>query len=418
MKITKEPNEKNNPSADKNEEEVIEIHDLNKNFNYSKLNPKKLFELVLNNYESWQQSMSKQFLDEDNFQAFPQGDDDNGELSRFNDKPIFDYSILEQLERKDDGTDIVEKFNEVMKKEIMSPKSAEELESELRGDIEIQQSKLASLEEALSHLDKIELLTTKMNETKLSQPAKLNEHQMDILREKIADMISINHQDEEIDIDIDIIHNDGDEEEISEEKMTKIYEEGPSCEFTFEYDNHGKLISNNLPSINDLNFNETKQKKKKKKKNQNQAQNLVQNEPQSQPQQDSNNQNNTHNQTKQQVPWRGGLAMNSDCCLICEYEIVFGHKPKHLMKLYDQRVERDERRRNEIKTKLEQAKLKALKKQRELKQRQFQQLRENIEKDNLDGNQDQEKHDNPENPEIKSSEQIETVNSDPLPSNQ
>lgn len=44
-----------------------------------------------------------------------------------------------------------------------------------------------------------------------------------------------------------------------------------------------------------------------------------------------------------------------------------------MIKWYDQRVQKEEQRRLEIKTKLENAKLRALKKQRELRQKQLQQ---------------------------------------------
>ena len=41
------------------------------------LDPKKLFELVLKNYESWLQAMYKQFQEDDNFLPFPNEDDYN-----------------------------------------------------------------------------------------------------------------------------------------------------------------------------------------------------------------------------------------------------------------------------------------------------------------------------------------------------
>jgi hypothetical protein len=371
------------------------------NYKYSKLNPKKLFELVSNNYESWQQAMNKQFIDEDNYLPFPQEDQDHdyGD-DEDNDKPIFDYSLLDQLENQElDKEDESDTFACVQKlNEIMNQNSPTKIESD---DQQVKQSendnkdhKLASLVEALSNLNKLDLFKTAIEQKQNgSIPANelLNENDMDVLRYKIANMINYNHNgsmdeledEDQFDIDIDIIHDQDnyDVNEIIEDSNYSYshhidvelnqnkpqYEEGPSCEFTFEYDKNGKLIPtyNNveekiqllqnktkLPSINELNLKELPDKKDKRKKNKKKLENNV------------------------SPPIQGGLIMNSNCCLICEYEIVFGHKPKQLIKLYNQRVERDEKRRLEIKKKLENAKLKAMKKQRELRQRQQQQLKQ------------------------------------------
>lgn len=361
--------------------------DLNqKNFKYSKLNPKKLFELVSNNYESWQHAMNKQFEDEDNFLPFPQEDDAESGIS---DKPIFDYSLMDQLDQEVDQDDdaafeSVVRFNQVMREKLQS----EEMKDKSDMSAVTNQDKLASLAEALENLNVLELATSIINKPTIPTNELLNENDMDLLRHKIASMIGNAHangnqeQETEFDIDIDIIHNqdDYDVDEIIDDNYSYAkpeYDEGPSCEFTFEYDNQGKLVPtyNNveeklqilqnkmkLPSINELNLKEPEKKPKKKNKKKS----------------EKNNSHDSHNNTTNHVegPIQGGLIMNSNCCPICEYEVVFGHKPRQLIKLYNQRIEKDEARRLEIKKKLENAKLKAMKKQRELKQRQQQQLQQ------------------------------------------
>lgn len=120
----------------------------------------------------------------------------------------------------------------------------------------------------------------------------------------------------------------------------------PSCEFTFEYDRNGTLIptDNNieeklrlmcLQTAEEAGFTGGKKKKsgrKKKKKTQN----------------------------------AGAVnEVDESCCLFCQYEAFFGVKPVHMMKWYDRKIEKEERRRQRIKEKLENAKLKALQRQRE-----------------------------------------------------
>lgn len=126
----------------------------------------------------------------------------------------------------------------------------------------------------------------------------------------------------------------------------------PSCEFTFEYDRNGKLVptySNVEEKLRLMSLQsrlaaetvKTEGKKKKKSKNK-----------------------------KKKVPDAAGQVLDETCCLFCQYEAFFGVKPVHMMKWYDQKIMKDEKRRQKIKEKLESAKLKALKRQREMRQRQ------------------------------------------------
>ncbi|RLV83576.1 hypothetical protein JA9_004756 [Meyerozyma sp. JA9] len=134
-------------------------------------------------------------------------------------------------------------------------------------------------------------------------------------------------------------------------------DQGPSCEFTFEYDHNGKLIptSNNVEEQlrlmqlqnqqlqrqsprpakgqRDLESRPGKKKKNKKKKN------------------------------KDQEP----SAAGSCCCLFCEYEAIYGVEPRQMVKWYERTVRQEEQRRLEIKKKLEKVKHN-VKRQREREQ--------------------------------------------------
>ena len=86
----------------------------------SQLDPKKLFELVSKNYETWLHAMSKQFQDEDNFLPIPNDETDFAGSSD-DSQPIFNYSLLEALEKassefsdkisKLDGEDLMDEIS-------------------------------------------------------------------------------------------------------------------------------------------------------------------------------------------------------------------------------------------------------------------------------------------------------------------
>lgn len=190
---------------------------------------------------------------------------------------------------------------------------------------------------------------------------------------------------------------------------------GPSCEFTFEYDHTGKLIPtyNNveeklrlmnleariqaarknqkrrgLATIEEIhdtivggdndgdNGSSKAKKKKNKKKKKKKKQSGDDDKSESPELADMIPRNDTqhlHQNLPSTIPkdYYGYIPSN-DCCLFCEYEAIFGKKPRNMMKWYDQRIYREEKRREEFKKKLENAKLKAIKKQREMRQKQLQ----------------------------------------------
>lgn len=120
----------------------------------------------------------------------------------------------------------------------------------------------------------------------------------------------------------------------------------PSCEFTFEYDRNGTLVptDNNIEEKLRLMCLQSqeggtsapgKKKKSSKKKK------------------------------KKSAPAHPE-ALDPNCCLFCQYEDFFGVKPVHMMKWYDKKMVREESRRQKIRAKLENAKLKALRRQKDV----------------------------------------------------
>lgn len=122
----------------------------------------------------------------------------------------------------------------------------------------------------------------------------------------------------------------------------------PSCEFTFEYDHNGKLVptySNieeklRLVSLQsrmaDGDVPAAKKKSKKKKKK------AVHPAP--------------HGATGHADAYG---VLDEACCMFCQYEAYFGTKPVNMMMWYDQKMMKEEKRRQRIKEKLERAKLNA-----------------------------------------------------------
>ncbi|GBL49371.1 hypothetical_protein [Candidozyma auris] len=133
-----------------------------------------------------------------------------------------------------------------------------------------------------------------------------------------------------------------------------------SCEFTFEYDQNGKLVPTYCNVEEQLRFMNLRDKtpnstmvapptgektKKNKKKNKKKKKS----------QQDGQKGQPVGNQ-------RGGFDADLGC-LFCQYEAAFGVKPVHMMRWYDQKVMNEERHRQKVREKLERAKSKALKRQ-------------------------------------------------------
>ncbi|KAK6456789.1 uncharacterized protein RJT20DRAFT_34422 [Scheffersomyces xylosifermentans] len=471
--------------------------------NNTQLDPKKLFELVSKNYETWSQAMYKQFQDEENYSPFPNEDDEAsvgiGASDRYGDsQPIFNYSLLEALEKA--SAEFSDKINKMDDNEVINEMN-NRIETLVSGSLGASLPNTAPKRSPSTPPKETEESTNTHRTTgnsknagkRIIHPSEslLKENEIDFLRSKISQMIGTNafnqningapfnprkregfslydtqdeeglhegnadayydengeyHDDDQDDYDLEEINNDDPYSygyppthhievelnaapECDEHGLDgcdcPVYEyddgeryrggefgdEGPSCEFTFEYDHTGKLVptysnveeklrlmslqsrisaangsngskSRNgvnasnmkLPSINELNIGShnlnstdslkasTKKKNKKKKKKK-----------------------NASSETKDQPPRHHTGAIGAGCCLFCEYELVFGSQPRQMMKWYDQRIRRDEQRREEIKKKLENAKSKAIKKQREMRQKQLQQQQQNQQQTNEAG---------------------------------
>jgi len=405
--------------------QILKSDNLLQSQNYSNLDPKRLFELISKNYEIWQNSLNNQFVDEDGFLPFPQESEDseNRKASPNNSQdsgPIFNYSLLEALENASgDNFNETDLFNEIrlnlsnIDKLFPLTKSNTNTanESGITPSLSNENIPIDSLKNYLSSKSEKPEAVPPKSAAKMKKingsTSLLKQSEIDFLRNKISSMISpkegmslYDTKDEpglhsgSGDVDVDLVHSqdDYDVDEILDDDYEYDYShhievevnaigddgqfnshenEGPSCEFTFEYDHNGKLVPtssnveekirlmnlqskiNNqklkLPSISELNLiddaNATKKKKSKKKKKKKKA---VDGQDEPTLTKDANT--------------------DHDCCLICEYEIIFGTKPKQLIKWYNQRVRREEQRREEVKKKLENAKLRAMVKKKELSQ--------------------------------------------------
>ncbi|EGW35159.1 uncharacterized protein SPAPADRAFT_53491 [Spathaspora passalidarum NRRL Y-27907] len=379
--------------------------------------------MVSKNYENWSQAMYKQFQDsDDNFSPFPDDSVDNST------PPIFDYSILEALD-KDDHDEIDTENKPITvdatvraadangKQKILHP--SQSLLSEY--EIDFLRNRISQMihDQGIGGLMKDVASKSNNNNNTATTTGGFS-----LYDTRDEEGLHAGNTDECCDQDYD--QDDYDLEEITgddfhshahhiEVELNTVPEcdvhgmqgcdcpfyeygdddehdpdcdhhNGPSCEFTFEYDHTGKLIptysnveeklrlmnlesrlknqnqqSNmKLPSISELNISDSmksKSKKKKKKKSKAKSESKL-----------------GHHNLPTTIPrdYYGYIPSDS-CCLFCEYQAIFGSKPRQMMKWYDQRILREEQRRAEFKKKLENAKSKAIKKQREMRTKQLQQ---------------------------------------------
>lgn len=372
-----------------------------------KLDPQRLFELVSKNYSTWLQVMNKEFPEEDEYLPFPS--DGGGKKSQ----PIFNYSLLEALEKASlDFSDRINKLEETEKvPEIGSSNSGAnsrehaKLQQEYAQSL-LQEPEISFLRNKISELvnngangirgqssnglpqqEGFSLYDTRdeegLHEGNTDQCYDQDDYDLDEVNdyENANDGKSYQYDypsSHHIEVELNTVPEcpehgmDGCDCELYSDRPSSRYDdEGPSCEFTFEYDRNGKLVptysnveeklrlmslqsqitgqnseSLRLPSISELDIGNSSVKAKKKKNKKKKGKTLVE-DPVS------------------------DASRTDQSCLFCQYEMAYGEKPVQMMKWYDQRVRKDEQRRHEIKRKLETAKLNALKKQRELRSRQM-----------------------------------------------
>lgn len=130
-------------------------------------------------------------------------------------------------------------------------------------------------------------------------------------------------------------------------------QDGPSCEFTFEYDRNGTLVPTDSNIEEKLrlmclqsgegDLAHTAKKKKSSKKKKKKA------------------------STAAPTDHTTCDTTDESTCLFCQYEAFFGVKPVYMMKWFDKKAQKEEKRRQKIKEKLANAKLKALRRQTEVR---------------------------------------------------
>ncbi|CAN3374121.1 hypothetical protein DIURU_000941 [Diutina rugosa] len=395
------------------------------------LDPKRLFELVSRNYKSWQEAMARDGASLDS--GYPRSGtaaipDTASETPRDFDgdmgQPILKYNLLELLEKTPGEVDLHALIAKASRDGVDTPPPSASSVPQIAPASSSAPS--ASIPPPPTNSEPVTLGMTGIPD-RVTESI-LNEQEIDFLRQKISQMINFrpsaasnaatqggmslyDTQDERGIVDDDD-QDDYDLDELAADEYYKSHhievelnshrhdectcgddhaEDGPTCEFTFEYDNSGKLVptySNveeklrlmglqhklgtngamKLPSISELNLidqaaatsssahpqsapsssSSSKKKKHKKKKKAEQKQAAATNHASS------------HSQS---APPASSMLAPTDCCLFCEYQFVYGKKPRQMIKWYNQRLRREEQRRQEIKRKIESVKQRAIKRQ-------------------------------------------------------
>lgn len=309
--------------------------------------PQKFSDLVAKNYNLWLQVAGRQFRegqdDEANFLPLPKED---GKA-----EPIFNYSLLDALEKVSlDFSDRINKLEETEQVPEIKALEKEQREEEgaLRDRFNRGLLKDTELEFLRNRIGELVMKNRQMEQQRegfslydTRDEEGLHEGNTDAcyddydeddydLEEIGSDYQPTHHIEVELNTAPECIEHgtDGCDCPMENRKQVRyttghIDEEGPSCEFTFEYDGNGTLVptdNNIVEKLRMMNVKGEEKKKKKKKK-----------------------------KPKDKIP-------NGNCCLLCEYEAVYGVKPRQMIKWYDQRELKEVQRRVEIKRKLENAK--------------------------------------------------------------
>ncbi|KAL6453278.1 hypothetical protein SBY92_004845 [Candida maltosa Xu316] len=396
------------------------------------LNPKQLFDLVSKNYENWSQAMAKQFendLNDTNFSPFPNEDNNSSSSLAMNDKsnPIFNYSLLDALDATSGG--FSEQIKEVSsitnmkptkgKRKILDPQTHNLLNEQ---EIDFVRHKITQIiQNSGESTEGFTLYDTKDEEGLHSgnsdfctccgdDDANQDDYDLEEITgdENYAYSVPPTHH---IEVELNTapeceehgmegcdcpIFDDDDDDDHDEDEDDS--DDGPSCEFMFEYDSNGNLIptyNNVAEKIREIQANggvyPSKRKKKNKKKNKKkrptceatETSKSEQETPSTSPITKSSDlekfkemsipRNQLHNKVTTIPKNYYGYIPYDQCCLFCEYEAVFGAKPKQMIKWYDQKIHAEEKRRQEFKRKLQNAKSKALRKQKDMRQRTMQQ---------------------------------------------
>lgn len=342
-----------------------------------RVDPKKVFEFLSKNYDSWSQVIHEKDDKKGN-------GNEKGEVNS-----IYDYNLLDLIEEtvnrhpnffpdwtheseeNDDSGEINGHQEQI--NEPPTPKSDVVAERPSEAAVEKKTRNIKYPTKSFLKKNEMEYLRSRITSMMKSPPPEPTEG-FNLYDTK--DEAGLNTYEPDDDYDIEEVEDDyyGTEHHIEVELKPEcdIHDENCDCEFddmgeeydfTFEYNEEGKLVPtfdgmkeylknskfknlnnfDNFNKIEDLSkMNKLKKKKKPKKKNK---------APSFNPD-------------------------STDNCLFCDYEAVFGTPPTNLINYYNKKIEQEEFKRNEIKKKLQQAKLKALKKQKDLRNQQKEQTEE------------------------------------------
>lgn len=214
--------------------------------------------------------------------------------------------------------------------------------------------------------------------------------------------------------------------------------DGPSCEFMFEYDHTGKLIptyNNVAEKLREMELNgdkfleraheQTNSKKRGKKSKHKNKKSLalkkdkgnkskpLKEEDVLSSKDDNDEEVSTitpisksndleiireieipHDSSRNQpttipIDYFGLIpSISNECCLICQYQAIYGTEPRQMKKWYDQRVHAEEKRRRDFKKKLQNAKLKVLKRQKDWRQKEPEQQQKQKQQQNVNNGKD------------------------------
>ncbi|KAG5417507.1 hypothetical protein I9W82_005143 [Candida metapsilosis] len=369
----------------------------------SKPNPAQLFDLISKNYESWSQAMAKQFEDEENFSPFPSEDDANTQSN-----PIFNYNLLEALESA--SVQAGERVKEISSGGVHDPLNLATSQSDTAPrPIKLPKRRIICPPESLLNNTEIDFIRNKITQAikqkeggvlpkgNLFDPGIRLRDDFGNLANNMDSNGDLNHTSIEIefspipecevhgaeDCDCPIFDEGHTSSRLSSKGISSRHnddenDDGPSCEFTFEYDSNGRL----LPTGNNIEEKLQSMKYADKMKGFQDEFNAIMDEAdESQPNlYTANNRSvlippisspskSLHRKTKvkrrlkreitdplddlksfvkeesqrklEKLRLRDrdsttprnfyGLIPNDKCCLLCQYESVFGMEPRYLV---------------------------------------------------------------------------------------
>ncbi|CUM63915.1 uncharacterized protein PRCAT00001503001 [Priceomyces carsonii] len=363
--------------------------------------PKRLISKVSKNYERWLQHINDQFERDERTKGSRDKNLTQGKIS----EPIFDYSLLEELEKaSNEFSNKLDLLKKLDPEKVLPSNSSKNLAPDKTNIVSLKHKKAHHFsDKTLNHFE-IEILRDKIYDMIKSENLGDNPVQRystedgfslygtkdeEGLYHENANSCSDNDNDDNevephlgdrcpifpnsqhhIELELSSCaccdHSDSDHGSAHYgDDNDAIEGNGPSCDFTFEYDHKGNLISSydnvekNLRLLNIASNNEKSAKAEHSTP-------VQMRKPIDQGLRRSDRKNK--NKKKDKIESKSYSGLFQPCCLFCEYEAIFGSKPRQLIKIYDAKIKKEQKRRNEFKMKLDHSKRKALERQRRLKE--------------------------------------------------